>query len=101
MPEQDGLEVIRVIRRLCPKLPIIAMSGMTGKLNMLRVAKSLGASRTLMKPFSKDELLEVVAVALGSVNANTLFRMPGYSEWIEKPAQNRPKRSPTGFSHPE
>jgi len=58
MPEHDGFETIRDFRKEFPKIPIIAMSG-GGKIGAgeyLAIAKKLGASETLTKPFSVDEL---------------------------------------------
>lgn len=66
MPDQDGLEVIRDARRICPHTPIIAMSGVTGLGNMLTPAELLGAYCTLSKPFSRADFLFVVASALSS-----------------------------------
>ena len=65
MPELDGLELIREERRLCPHVPIVAMSGMSGKRNMLPVATRMGACQTVPKPFSKADLLSAVGTALG------------------------------------
>jgi DNA-binding response OmpR family regulator len=65
MPDGDGLEVIRDLRRVRPNIPFIAMSGMTGQRDMLKVAKYLGASQTLLKPFSAGDLLAAVEAAIG------------------------------------
>lgn len=64
MPERDGLEIIMNVRRLRPNLPIIAMSGKTGALDMLAVARHLGACQLLRKPFSNTELLEAVEMTI-------------------------------------
>jgi len=66
MPEEDGLEVIRKARQLRPFLPIVAMSGVSGTLDMLPVAKQLGARQLLRKPFSNADLLAVVESALAA-----------------------------------
>jgi DNA-binding response OmpR family regulator len=58
MPEQDGLETITQLRRLSPALPIIAVTGRTPPL--LAVARVLGSTEVLEKPFSADELLALV-----------------------------------------
>jgi len=58
MPEKEGLETIRELRRLHPEAKIVAMSG-GGRVtatDYLRIAKAMGADRTLAKPFSTDEL---------------------------------------------
>lgn len=66
MPDADGLEVIRDAQRIAPQTPIIAMSGMTGRMNMLKVAQHLGACCTVMKPFTRTEFLSAVSTALES-----------------------------------
>src|SRR5438477_953392 len=57
MPEQDGLEVIRALRRESPDLKMLAISG-GGLLRSraLHVANLLGAFDTLQKPFALDVL---------------------------------------------
>ncbi len=60
MPEKDGLEVIADARKWCPKTPILAVSGAVGEKDMLSAAKFLGASYTLQKPFSKQQLLFLI-----------------------------------------
>jgi len=67
MPDQDGLESIVTLRREFPKVKVIAITGgtdMIGILNSLDVAKMLGASRTLQKPFEMHALLDAVAAEL-------------------------------------
>ena len=66
MPERDGLQLILAARRLRPEVPIVAMSGMSGTLDMLPVARHLGACQLLRKPFSNTDLLAVVEVALAT-----------------------------------
>jgi CheY-like chemotaxis protein len=63
MPGNDGLEVLRDVRRIAPQIPVVAMSGVTGKGCMLHIAKYLGACASLAKPFSPAQLLEAVAAA--------------------------------------
>lgn len=62
MPEQEGMETILKIRKLDQKVPILAISGNTGCTSgdYLNVANSLGADRTLAKPFSPAELVKIV-----------------------------------------
>ena len=64
MPEIDGLEVIRELRRDTPRIPAIAISG--GDAIYLRMAKRLGATTTLVKPFRPMELLKAVDESLAS-----------------------------------
>jgi DNA-binding response OmpR family regulator len=62
MPEKEGLQTIRELRRDFPDVKIIAISGggSRGDLAYLPTAMKLGAHRTLVKPFEMDELLATV-----------------------------------------
>jgi CheY-like chemotaxis protein len=64
MPDMDGLEVIQLLRKTRPASKIIAISGRSGHMNHLDIAKHLGAHDTLMKPFSLQELLDAVSLQL-------------------------------------
>ena len=67
MPEKEGLETIMDLRREFPGVRIIAISGGgtgTSSATCLHLAKKLGASRTLVKPFGKQELLDAVNAVL-------------------------------------
>ncbi|HEU5091875.1 MAG TPA: response regulator [Nitrospira sp.] len=69
MPGKEGLETIRELRRSYPNIPVIAMSGggSKGMADVLGVATLLGARRTLLKPFTGQELLEAVQHELAKV----------------------------------
>jgi two-component system response regulator (stage 0 sporulation protein F) len=71
MAEMDGLEAIREFRAAFPGVPIVAISGaaLGGRLDMLHVAKMLGASRVLPKPFSMTDLGDILADLLRPVGA--------------------------------
>ena len=56
MPEMDGIETIATLRKQFPGVRIIAMSGRPG-VDYLSVARELGVTRTLRKPFELNELL--------------------------------------------
>ncbi|MBF0500489.1 MAG: response regulator [Candidatus Riflebacteria bacterium] len=62
MPEKEGIETITDIRAKFPDLKIVAVSGggRSGSIEYLSMAQRLGASKTLLKPFSKDELIQVL-----------------------------------------
>jgi CheY-like chemotaxis protein len=62
------VEVIRHIRKTYPKLKIIAISGggATKRELLLDIARVLGVSRTLEKPFTMTALLKAVHEVLGS-----------------------------------
>src|ERR1051325_10436533 len=59
MPDQEGLETIRLLRYQYPALKIISISGAFGPA-FLRISKLLGASTTLQKPIQLDKLLQTV-----------------------------------------
>lgn len=63
MPEFDGLELIRKLRRVSPSPCIVAMSAFEsdGAADYLKAAKSFGAASVLKKPFRSAELLNAVA----------------------------------------
>jgi CheY-like chemotaxis protein len=62
MPEMDGVEVLRQLRRDYPNLRVVAISGgaYQGRVQLLDVAKALGAVAVLGKPFQPHQLLELV-----------------------------------------
>lgn len=63
MPEQEGIETIKLIRRDYPDVRVIAMSGAFGG-DYLRIAGYLGAHGTLAKPLQLATVLKAVADAL-------------------------------------
>jgi DNA-binding NtrC family response regulator len=62
MPEMEGIETIRELRRINPSAKIIAISGGgTGKAaHYLLIAQKIGAHYTFDKPVSLHKLLEAV-----------------------------------------
>jgi len=65
MPEQEGIETIKLVRKEYPEAKVIAMSGAFGG-DYLRIAGFLGAHGTLAKPISLASVLKTVADALNS-----------------------------------
>src|SRR5262245_29634202 len=64
MPDMDGLEVIRRLRLEVPGTCVVAMaSAYRGKVDLLRVARLLGAARVLRKPFAQEEVAQAVREA--------------------------------------
>lgn len=62
MPEKEGLETIQQFRRNKAPTKILAISG-GGRVDardILRVAEQFGADKVLAKPFSSDELTEML-----------------------------------------
>jgi DNA-binding NtrC family response regulator len=69
MPRQEGIETIHRLKQEHPEIPIIAMSG-GGRfcdLDMLPMAKLMGADATIAKPFESDELLSLLQRLCGSL----------------------------------
>ena len=67
MPEKEGVEFIIDLRRSHPGVRIVAMSGggRGSAQDYLSIAKALGASATVAKPFMPDEMLGVISDLLG------------------------------------
>ena len=82
MPEKEGLETIREMRRIKPDLKIIAMSG-GGKVsadNYLEIARIFGASKIIAKPFTKKEMVTAVKELMeggGAVENDSFLDKPG------------------------
>ncbi|MBN4046621.1 response regulator transcription factor [bacterium AH-315-P15] len=75
MPGKDGLEVLCSLQddNTLPQIPIIAISGGAthGTANYgLMAARTLGAVKTLYKPFAKSELIAAARALLPSVPSN-------------------------------
>ena len=62
MPEKEGIETIREIRRDFSDVKIIAISGggVVGPETYLEMAKSMGAHRVFDKPFNLKEMSEAI-----------------------------------------
>jgi CheY-like chemotaxis protein len=68
MPETDGFETIRALRRLRPHVGIIAISGALQE--ELELAGHLGSDAVLAKPIDSRELLDAVCRLIERGNAN-------------------------------
>ena len=66
MPEQEGIETIRILKQIVPDVKIIAISGggRIGPENYLSIAEKLGAIQTLKKPIKRKDLLTAVKEVL-------------------------------------
>lgn len=62
MPNEEGLGLIRALRKSQPEMKIIAISGLDAE--TLDDARLLGAARTLRKPISAAVVLECVAAVM-------------------------------------
>jgi len=62
MPDMDGIELLREIRKRHPALPVIAMTGASSDLRQSIgvLMKTLGAAAVLEKPFSTSALIDAI-----------------------------------------
>ena len=67
MPEKEGIQTIRELKQIDPQVKIIAMSvSGEGRFGYLGVAMRMGAIRILPKPFTRDQLLAMVAEVIAA-----------------------------------
>jgi CheY-like chemotaxis protein len=62
MPNMEGIETLRTVKKINPDIKVIVISGgaRTGNLNYLSVAEKLGADAVLDKPFGSKKLIETI-----------------------------------------
>ena len=71
MPVKDGIDTIVELRKEYPDVKILAISGGGTRLEVgqnLKAARQIGAEYTLAKPFTRQELFEVVRGVLKRVD---------------------------------
>lgn len=68
MPGMDGLEALNLLREAKSTFKVLAISGggRVGAEDYLRIARILGADRTLAKPFTANQFLAEVADLLAA-----------------------------------
>ncbi len=59
MPEVDGIEAVRLIKKVDPQAKIIMMSAM-GQESMVRDAIVAGAQGFLVKPFNEEDVVKAL-----------------------------------------
>jgi len=69
MPEQEGIETIRILRSDFPAIPILAISGAYGG-TYLPLAKPLGAHSVMMKPIEPDALVREIRKLISATDAH-------------------------------
>ena len=65
MPEMDGLELIKVLTFEWPDIKVIAMSGLLD-CRARQLTEMYGVDALLEKPFSLEEMLNVVQISVGT-----------------------------------
>lgn len=63
MPQMNGTELAATLLVECPDMPVILMSAYTPA-GLIRVGSNRSVVPVLMKPFSRDQLAELIEVAL-------------------------------------
>lgn len=74
MPGLDGLELSRRGHEIAPQMPIIMDTGGISP-KIIRLAKEIGISRVMSKPFLPNEMLEAIRDLMG--NRRELASSPG------------------------
>ncbi len=65
MPHLDGINALRLLRRIAPHLPVIMFTGQAGQGDMLESTR-LGAFTCLAKPIATQKLLDALGKAIGA-----------------------------------
>ena len=63
MPDMEGIEFIRSLAKERKGLPVIVMSGHPVGMRFLNIVRAFGAKAALQKPFTSEQLSEVIAAA--------------------------------------
>jgi CheY-like chemotaxis protein len=71
MPDGDGIELILCLRRECPTVKILAVSGGLGMEGLLHAARLLGADAALAKPVGREALQRAVRTLLSPTPTDT------------------------------
>ncbi|HEC12462.1 MAG TPA: response regulator [Acidiferrobacteraceae bacterium] len=69
MPEKNGIDLIRYVKKEYPDIAVIAISGgggIEGRYDYLEIARLVGADNILKKPFELRELRSAVSEAMKS-----------------------------------
>jgi len=59
MPKLDGINALRIIKKISPRVPVIVFSGNAGAEKMQEAIQS-GAMNCLTKPFKMDSLKDLI-----------------------------------------
>jgi two-component system response regulator AtoC len=73
MPNCDGMDTLREIRRIDSTLPVIMVSGASSTLNVVAAMKG-GATDFLCKPVAHEDLRTAITRALGARNNGDILR---------------------------
>ena len=77
MPDGDGFEIINELRQCALSVPIVVISGGgTVAGDYLHLARRLGATSVLSKPFRRHQLLDAVHLALRAATPFLAYHWP-------------------------
>jgi CheY-like chemotaxis protein len=65
MPGEDGLELSRKSLKMAPEMPIIMNTGSISP-QITRLAREIGISKVIAKPFRPNEMLETIREVMGA-----------------------------------
>jgi two-component system chemotaxis response regulator CheY len=65
MPVQDGIETVRVLRKLDPEARVIMVSAI-GQESLIAEAMDAGALAYVLKPFNPEQVLSVMQMVEGA-----------------------------------
>ena len=82
LPDKDGTEILKEIRKIKPGMVKIMITGFADIDNAVE-SLNLGANAYLMKPVSPEDLLNLVAEKLDEQTRNELLNEDKVSQWIE------------------
>jgi two-component system, NtrC family, response regulator AtoC len=75
MPNRDGIDTLREIRRIDGTLPVIIVSGVSSTFNVVAAMKS-GATDFLCKPVAHEDLRNAITRALGTRTTTVDYSRP-------------------------
>ena len=88
MPDLDGMELVRTLRRERPQTPIVVITGY-GTIPSAVAAVKLGVSDYVEKPFAPPELLEAVHKALPAEEPETRIQADMVRATLERVSQDQ------------
>jgi two-component system response regulator CpxR len=71
MPKLDGINALKIMKRVAPDLPVVIFTGQAGQGDMFEATQS-GAFTCLMKPVSIEKLLSVLEQALANLDEDSM-----------------------------
>ena len=72
MPKMDGIDVLREVKKLSPETPVVVVTAFGTVDNAVEAMKE-GACDYLLKPFSFENLIEMILVVITYFVTNLLY----------------------------